>query len=70
VRLPFRIAVDTGPLRDSRATPRFSVVTGGLACVASVGVVAALFPQLARYDGRAAVPIAPPETVESVPRAA
>jgi MFS family permease len=33
------------------ATPRASVVSGGLACVASVGIVAMLFPALARYDG-------------------
>ncbi len=32
-------------------SPAFSVVSGGLACVASVGVIAALFPQLAAYDG-------------------
>src|SRR6185503_19938468 len=31
----------------------FSVVSGGLACLASVGLVAALFPQLAAYDGGA-----------------
>jgi hypothetical protein len=34
------------------ATPRASVVSGGMACVASVAAVAALFPELARYDGR------------------
>jgi len=33
------------------ASPATSVVSGGLACIASVGVVAALFPQLAAYDG-------------------
>ncbi|MGE0068156.1 MAG: MFS transporter, partial [Solirubrobacterales bacterium] len=32
-------------------SPAFSVVSGGLACLASVGVIAALFPQLAAYDG-------------------
>ncbi len=42
----------------SLATPRFSVVSGGLACVASVAVVAALFPQLARYDGNVSAPVA------------
>lgn len=31
-------------------TPAFSVVSGGLICVASVGVVALAFPQLAGYD--------------------
>jgi MFS family permease len=35
------------------ATPTFSVVSGGLACLASVGFVAAFFPQLAAYDGDA-----------------
>jgi MFS family permease len=34
-------------------TPAFSVVSGGLACLASVGLVAAFFPQLAAYDGDA-----------------
>jgi MFS family permease len=34
------------------ATPRASVISGGVACVVSVGLVAALFPQLARYDGQ------------------
>jgi MFS family permease len=74
----FSLVVASGPrLGDveagtvaSLATSRFSVVSGGLACVASVGVVAALFPQLARYDGRAAGPIAPPGAIEAVPRAA
>ncbi|HTR75622.1 MAG TPA: MFS transporter [Solirubrobacterales bacterium] len=32
------------------ATPGFSVVSGGLVCLASVGVVALAFPQLAAYD--------------------
>lgn len=31
----------------------FSVVSGGLACLASVGLVAFLFPELAAYDGDA-----------------
>jgi MFS family permease len=35
------------------ATPSFSVVSGGLACLASVGLVAVFFPQLAAYDGDA-----------------
>ncbi len=34
-------------------SPTFSVVSGGLACLASVGVIAAAFPQLAAYDGNA-----------------
>ena len=61
----FSLVVASGPrLGDveaggvaSLATPRFSVVSGGVACVASVGIVAALFPALARYDGRTAAPI-------------
>jgi MFS family permease len=32
-------------------TPAFSVISGGLVCLASVGVVAIAFPQLAAYDG-------------------
>jgi MFS family permease len=32
------------------ASPAFSVVSGGLACLASVGIVAVAFPQLAAYD--------------------
>jgi MFS family permease len=32
-------------------TPEFSVVSGGLICLASVGVIAVAFPQLAAYDG-------------------
>jgi MFS family permease len=32
------------------ATPAFSVVSGGLVCLASVGIVALAFPQLAAYD--------------------
>jgi MFS family permease len=35
------------------ATPAFSVVSGGLVCLASVGVVALAFPQLAAYDSAA-----------------
>ena len=32
-------------------SPAFSVVSGGLACLASVGLIAAAFPALAAYDG-------------------
>jgi MFS family permease len=32
------------------ASPSFSVVSGGLVCLASVGIVAVAFPQLAAYD--------------------
>jgi MFS family permease len=35
----------------SIASPRFSVVSGGVACMAGVGLIVVLFPQLARYDG-------------------
>ena len=34
----------------SLTTPRFSVLSGGLACVASVAFVLAIFPGLARFD--------------------
>ena len=55
----FMLVVASGPrLGDveagavaSVATPRFSVVSGGLACVAGVGLVVAAFPALAAYDG-------------------
>jgi MFS family permease len=61
----FSLVVASGPrLGDveagtvaSLSTPRFSVVSGGLACVASVGIVAVLFPQLARYDGNVEAPV-------------
>lgn len=61
----FSLVVASGPrLGDveagavaSAATPRFSVVSGGLACVASVAVVAVMFPELAAYDGRTAAPV-------------
>jgi MFS family permease len=32
-------------------TPAFSVVSGGLICLASVGIIGLAFPQLAAYDG-------------------
>jgi MFS family permease len=64
----FSLVVASGPrLGDveagtiaSVASPRVSVVSGGVACVASVGLIAALFPELARYDGRTAGPIEAP----------
>jgi len=34
----------------------FSIVSGGLACIAGVGVIAALVPQFARYDARNPTP--------------
>jgi hypothetical protein len=58
----FSLVVASGPrLGDiesgavaSLATPRLSVVSGGVACVVSVGIIAAAFPDLARYDGHTA----------------
>ncbi|MEA2421497.1 MAG: hypothetical protein QOF55_596 [Thermoleophilaceae bacterium] len=55
----FSLVVASGPrLGDIESgtvsaisTPRVSVVSGGIACVVSVGVIAALYPELARYDG-------------------
>ena len=55
----FSLVVASGPrLGDiesgtvaAAATPRASVVSGGVACVVSVAIVAVLFPELARYDG-------------------
>jgi hypothetical protein len=55
----FMLVVASGPrLGDvesgavaSLTSPRFSVVSGGLACVAGVGLIIVLFPQLAGYDG-------------------
>ena len=35
--------------------PRFSVTSGGLACVVGVAVVAWMFPALVRYDAEAAI---------------
>src|SRR3954452_2400620 len=35
---------------------QFSVVSGGLACVAGVGILSALFPSFARYDAEDPVP--------------
>jgi MFS family permease len=56
----FSLVVASGPrLGDiesgtvaAATTPRASVISGGLACVASVAAVAVLFPELARYDGQ------------------
>ena len=58
----FSLVVASGPrLGDvesgavaSLSTPRVSVISGGLACVVSVGLVAMLYPELARYDGHTA----------------
>jgi hypothetical protein len=37
----------------SLSSTRLSVVSGGLACIAGVGLILVLFPQLAGYDGDA-----------------
>jgi MFS family permease len=67
----FMLVVASGPrLGDVEAGtvagiagPRFSVVSGGLACLAGVGIVALLFPALAKYDAADYVPDAAPEPV-------
>ena len=54
----FSLVVTSGPrLGDVESgtvagltSPRFSVASGGLACIAGVAVVVALFPALARFD--------------------
>ena len=54
----FSLVVTSGPrLGDVEAgsvaaltSPRFSVVSGGLACVAGVGLILLAFPALLRYD--------------------
>jgi MFS family permease len=59
----FSLVVTSGPrLGDVEAgvvasitSPRFSVLSGGLACVAGAVLIAASFPQLARYDKDAAI---------------
>ena len=47
--------VEAGSVAAAFGT-QLSVVTGGLACVAGVGLLAALFPTFARYDGEDPVP--------------
>jgi hypothetical protein len=37
----------------SLTSVRFSVVSGGLACLAGVALIVVLFPQLVGYDGEA-----------------
>jgi MFS family permease len=59
----FSLVVTSGPrLGDVESgavaqavSPRFSVVSGGVACIACAGLVAAAFPALARYDKQAAL---------------
>jgi MFS family permease len=47
--------VESGSVAAAVGT-QFSVVSGGLACIAGVGVLSALFPSFARYDARDPVP--------------
>jgi MFS family permease len=57
----FSLVVASGPrLGDVEAgavasltTPRISVLSGGLACIAGVGLIVLAFPALAAYDGTA-----------------
>jgi MFS family permease len=59
----FSLVVTSGPrLGDveagtvaALAGPRFSVVSGGLACVAGVGLIVLAFPALLRYDAEEAI---------------
>jgi hypothetical protein len=49
-------------------TPRISVVSGGLACIASVAIVALTLPGLAAYDGDIAAPVNDdPELLDPIP---
>ena len=49
---------ERGGGRDRTAsTPRLSVASGGIACIVSVGVIAAAFPEFVRYDADKAAPI-------------
>jgi MFS family permease len=64
----FMVVVASGPrLGDvesgtvaSITSPKFSVVSGGVACMASVGLVALFLPGLAAYDGDKAAPVTEP----------
>jgi MFS family permease len=64
----FSLVVTSGPrLGDIEAasvaavtSPRFSVVSGGLACVAGVGLILVAFPALLRYDADRALAVADP----------
>jgi MFS family permease len=59
----FSLVVTSGPrLGDIESggvagltTPRFSVTSGGVACIAWVAVVAVMFPALVHYDAEAAI---------------
>jgi len=60
----FSLVVTSGPrLGDveagavaSATTPRFSVTSGGLACMAGVGLIMVFFPALMRYDAEEHLP--------------
>jgi Transmembrane secretion effector len=60
----FMLVVTSGPrlgdlesgIAASLTSAGVAVVSGGLACIAGVFAVMAAFPQLARFDGRRAVP--------------
>jgi hypothetical protein len=41
----------------SISTPRFSVISGGVTCIAGVAVVAVAFPALARFDALDHAPV-------------
>jgi len=59
----FMLVVTSGPrlgdlesgIAASLTTAGLAVVSGGLACVAGIGLVALLFPALMAYDGRQSV---------------
>jgi MFS family permease len=67
----FSLVVTSGPrLGDveagavaSIASPRFSVLSGGIACVVCAGIVVAAFPALARYDKDEAIAASDPAVV-------
>lgn len=71
----FMLVVAGGPrLGDAESgsvaaafNPRFSVVSGGLACIASAALVAVALPGLAAYDGDKAAPVTDvdPEPLEA-----
>jgi MFS family permease len=70
----FMLVVAGGPrLGDAESgsvaaltSPRFSVVSGGLACIVSAGLVAVALPGLAKYDGDIAAPVTDEEIFESL----
>jgi MFS family permease len=70
----FMLVVAGGPrLGDAESgtvaaltSPRVSVVSGGLACIVSAGIVALTLPGLARYDGDIAAPVSDEAIYESL----